>query len=109
MEVWFADHTTQELCTQLGKLQARWGRVDGERVARRLLQLRAAPTLEAMMRLPGNCRPSPAADGTWLIDVDGVARLRLRPGGPGTDDKALTTAQITVVAISDHQSRREEP
>ena len=82
MEIWFADPQTAALCCCLERLQARWGPQGGQQVGRRLQQMKAAPTLGALITLPGDCRPCDGGGGNWLIDVAGLATIVFRPDAP---------------------------
>ena len=102
MEIWFGDDETAELCSRTARLTARWGPAGGMAVGRRLLQIEAAPTVEALCVLPGKCRPD-EADGTWLIDVEEVAVIRFQLGS-GT---AGTARKAHVISVSNHPTGRK--
>ncbi len=101
MDIWFGDDETAELCSRAAKLAARWGAVGGRAVGRKLVQIEAAPSVEALRALPGDLRRD-ATDGTWMISVDGVAIIRFEldsqvPHGEGA---------IRVFSVSDQQAGR---
>jgi hypothetical protein len=99
MDVWFGDDETADLCSRVAMLRARWGAVGGVAVGRRLLQIEAAPTAEALLSLPGRPRQDPA-DGTWLIDVDGVASIRFE-----LDDRLVAGSRVVrVLSVTDQQA-----
>jgi plasmid maintenance system killer protein len=101
MEIWFGDDETAELCSRTAKLTARWGPAGGKAVGRRLIQIEAAPTIEALCALPGKCRLD-AANGTWLVDVEDIAVIRFRFGS-GT---AGTACKAHVISVSNHPTGR---
>jgi hypothetical protein len=98
MDIWFGDDETAELCSRAAKLATRWGAAGGRAVGRKLMQIEAAPSLEALRALPGHLRQD-ATDGTWMINVDGVATIRFEPDSPTTTGKGA----IRVLSISNHQ------
>lgn len=96
MDVWFGDDETADLCSRAAMLRARWGAVGGMSVGRRLLQIEAAPTVEALRWLPGRPRQD-LTDGTWLIDVDGVASIRFE-----LDDRLVAGSRVVrVLSVTD--------
>jgi hypothetical protein len=103
MEIWFADQKMAALCCELERLRARWGPDGGTGVGRRLQQMKAARTLEALRALPGRCRPCDGSEGNWMIDIDGVAvivfRLELADDGAAV---LGTVVRATVVSVIDH-------
>ena len=74
MDICFGDDETAELCSRAEKLTARWGPTGGRAVGRKLLQIEAAPTVEALQALPG-VRRDPVND-TWMISIDSVAIIK---------------------------------
>jgi len=74
-----------------------------KRLRRRLDQLRAAPVLEVMRRLPGRCHELKAdRKGQLSIDVDGPYRLLFEPASnpiPRKKDGGLDWTKVTAVRI----------
>jgi hypothetical protein len=106
MDIWFADPETAAVCCCLRELRARWGPDGGPKVGRRLLQMKAAPTLAALRSLPGRCRRCDSGDGNWLIDVDGVATIMFRPEPTTSEaDGSRIIVRATVISVIDHPMR----
>jgi hypothetical protein len=101
MDIWFGDDGTAELCSQAARLRARWGVTGGMAVGRRLVQIEAAPTLEALRSLPGGLRRDPA-DGTWMITVDDVAIIRFELDNGTADGSPV----VRVLAVNDRPAGR---
>lgn len=101
MDIWFGDDETAELCSRGASLAARWGAVGGRAVGRKLVQIEAAPTLEALRALPGGLRRD-ATDDTWMINVDGVAIIRFE-----LDDRTGDgVGTVRVLSVSDQPAGR---
>lgn len=101
MDIWFGDDETAELCSQAAKLTARWGAAGGMAIGRRLLQIEAAPTVEALRALPGGLRRD-ATDDTWMINVGNVAVIRF-----ALDDRTSDGAgTVRVLSVSDQPAGR---
>ncbi len=98
MEIWFGDDETAELCSRANKLAARWGATGGRAVGRKLVQIEAAPSVEALQALPGDLR-SDATDGTWMISAGGVAIIRFEVDCQATHGEGA----IRVLSVSDHK------
>jgi hypothetical protein len=96
MDIWFGDDETAELCSRADRLRARWGAAEGMAVGRRLLQIEAAPSVEALQELPGGLRRDPA-DGTWMIDIKGVATIKFELENGTADGRHA----VRVIAVSD--------
>lgn len=107
MEIWFADREMAAVCCRLERLCERWGPDGGPKIGRRLLQMKAAPTLAALRSLPGRCRRSDHGDGNWLIDVDPIATILFRPESTTTSDGSRTL-RVTVISVIDHPRRGED-
>ncbi|WP_204000553.1 hypothetical protein [Micromonospora lutea] len=100
MDIWFGDDETAELCSRAANLTARWGAAGGMAVGRRLLQIEAAPTVEALRALPGGlCRD--ATDDTWMINVGNVAVIRF-----ALDDRTYGAGTVRVLSVSDQPAVR---
>ncbi|MTK05180.1 hypothetical protein [Micromonospora sp. CP22] len=96
MDIWFGDDETAELCSRAARLTARWGAAGGRAVGRKLVQIEAAATVEALRALPGGLRRD-ATDDTWMINVDGVAIIKFK-----LDDRTGDGAgTVRVLAVSD--------
>jgi plasmid maintenance system killer protein len=73
-------------------------------IRRRLDDLRAAPTLEAMRHLPGRCHELKGNRALQLsIDLDGPYRLIFRPSDPcpKRSDGGLDWTKVTAVVIKE--------
>jgi hypothetical protein len=101
MEILFADAATRTLCCRLDQLRRTWGPEGGASVARRLQQMRAAPTLASLQTLPGRCRPGTEANGMWITDVPTVGLIVFRPDATTTKGKDIRTAtRVTVISVT---------
>jgi hypothetical protein len=101
MEILFADEATHTLCCRLDQLRRTWGPEGGASVARRLQQMRAAPTLATLQTLPGRCRPGMDGNGTWVTDVPGVGLIVFRPDATTTNGHDIRTAtRATVISVT---------
>lgn len=101
MEIWFGDDDTAELCSRAAMLAERWGAIGGRAVGRRLLQIEAARTIEALRALPGGLHHDPS-DGTWVTRVEGVAIISFE-----LDDGATgRTKTVRVLSVSDQTAGR---
>lgn len=101
MDIWFGDDETAELCSRARKLAARWGAIGGRAVGRKLVQIEATSSVEALRALPGAPRRD-ATDGTWMISVDGVAIIRFELDNEATHGAGA----IRVLSVSDQQAGR---
>jgi hypothetical protein len=101
VEIWFDDDETAALCCRSARLTARWGVAGGRVLGRRLAQIEAAPTVDALSALPGKCRLD-VSDGTWLIDAGDVAIIRLRVGR----ERAGAVTKAYVISVNDHPNGR---
>lgn len=94
MDIWFGDDGTAELCSRAEKLTARWGPTGGRAVGRKLLQIEAAPTVEALQALPG-LRRDPT-NGTWMISIDSVAIIKFElDSGPADGTRVVHVLTVT--------------
>jgi hypothetical protein len=101
MDIWFGDDETAELCSRATKLAARWGAAGGRAVGRKLVQIEAAPSVEALRAIPGDLRRD-ATDDTWMISVDGVAIIRFEFDTQATHGEGA----IRVLSVSDQEAGR---
>ncbi|MFY1661177.1 hypothetical protein [Micromonospora sp. WMMD1274] len=101
MDIWFGDDETADLCSRAARLTARWGSTGGMAVGRKLIQIEAAPTVEALQSLPGDLRRDPT-DGSWMISVGGVAIIKFEINN-GTADG---THVVRVLAVTDQPAGR---
>ena len=106
MDIWFADPETAAVCCCLERLQACWGLDGGQKVGRRLQQMKAAPTLAALRSLPGHCRRCDSGNGDWMIDIEGVATIVFRPDPTADDpDPSRTIVRVRVISVIAHPLR----
>lgn len=104
MEIWFADDDTAEMCGCVTKLATRWGPTGGRAVGRKLLQLQAAPSVEALRTLPGGLCHDTTND-TWMIKVEGVAVITFELGADATEGLHLARV-LSVTDLSAERKRR---
>jgi hypothetical protein len=102
MDIWFGDDETAELCGCATRLATRWGPSGGRAVGRRLLQIEAAPTIQALQALPGGLR-NDATDGTWMIKVQDVAVIKFELDG----DTVNGTHLVRVLSVTDLPAERK--
>ena len=98
----------EALCNQGKRAQRRLGAVGARRLRQRLDDLRAAPNLDAMRRLPGRCHELKGERaGQISLDLDHPLRLIFEPADmpfsrkpDGGLDWAATTA-VRILAVED--------
>lgn len=105
MEVWFRSNKLAKQCSTERSLARKWGAECGKRVALRLTQLAAAPTL-ADMRGPGLGRCHELAGGRkgqLSLDLVHPLRLLFEPDEPVPRDSAggLVWAEVASVVVLD--------
>jgi proteic killer suppression protein len=105
MEVLFAsERLKRDLSTQR-VLQRDWGQEGAKKIALRLQQLAAAPTLAEMRNLPGRCHELTAdRAGSLAVDVHHPFRLIFRPTAdptPVKPDGGLDWAKVESVTITE--------
>jgi hypothetical protein len=109
MEIGFDTAELARLASSSRLLRARWGESGGRRVGARLLQMRAAPALADLARMPGRCRLLPECTSVTLaIDVADHAVIIFRPIAPSRTAQPLQPldwAGIRRVSITDFEDR----
>ena len=104
MEIFFASRKMQKQCASEKETIKKWGSQNGERVRRRLAQLRAAENLAVMMALPfGRCHPLKGdRRGQFAVDVKHPFRLIFEPAHdplPLKEDGGLEPAKVTRIRV----------
>lgn len=107
MDVLFSDEKTRQFFSRHQSLQKRYGDVGAKKIALRLQQLRAAPTLAHMRSMPGRCHALTAdREGTFAVDVHQPYRLIFRPQPPisgGEDgDPWLGVESVIIIEVVDY-------
>jgi proteic killer suppression protein len=97
LEILFKSRQLEEECNHPSKDQR------GKLLRRRLDDLRAAPTLEAMRKLPGRCHELKGdLAGLLSMTLDGGNRLCFRPAEdppPRKPDGGLDWTRVTAIMI----------
>lgn len=109
MEVLFASEKLQRALSNYRVLEREWGKTGAKKIALRLQQLAAAPTLADMRHLPGRCHELTGdRAGHLAVDIHHPHRLVLRPTAdppPKKPDGGLdwtAVDSITVIEIIDY-------
>lgn len=109
MEITFAKGRLRKLCESERALVRSFGKGAGRKVMARLADLRAAPNLEDMRKLPGNCHELTAdRKGELALELPDGRRLVFKPSAdppPTTSEGGLDWPQvvgITVVEVVDY-------
>ena len=93
----------EKTCTGEHDGAKRWGVHNWQRLKRRLASLSAAPTLQDMAGVPGNCHQLRAdRAGQFALDLWGATRLVFKPDHdpvPRLADGGIDRAQVTAVVI----------
>ena len=104
LEILFAKDKLSKDCNDLKRATIRWGAECGRLVMRRLDDLRAAPNLEVMRKLPqARCRELRAdRKGQIAVDVKQPKRLIFEPANdppPYRADGGWDWQRITIIRI----------
>lgn len=103
MDIDFAKRRFGKQCNSDRKLVREFGPGRAKLLRRRLDQLRAAATLEAMRRLPGRCHELTGdRAGVLSIDLDGPYRLLFEPvenPPPARANGGLDWSKVTAIRI----------
>lgn len=103
MEIQFKTGKLRKSCTDAKVMMKTHGPKRAKILRRRFDQLLAAPTLEVMRGLPGNCHElSGNRVGTLAIALDGPYRLIFEPAGnprPQLEDGGLDWQGVTAVRV----------
>lgn len=104
MDVLFSDEKTRQLLSRLDWLQRQFGDVGAKKIALRLQQLQAAPTLAHMRSMPGRCHGLTGDRvGSFAVDVHHPHRLVFQPhrrtdadedGDPWRHVEAVTIIEV---------------
>ncbi|HZZ86341.1 MAG TPA: hypothetical protein VFE30_17555 [Anaeromyxobacteraceae bacterium] len=103
MDIVFGSRQLQKLCNDARLAQRRWGKAQAEALARRLDDLRAAPSLEAFRGLPGGLHElGGGRAGQLALKLKGGERLVIEPAHqppPTKPDGGLDWKQVTAIRI----------
>lgn len=104
MRVLFRNSRLQALCEDDKERRKKWGEPAARKVVQRILELEAAPTLQAAMRVPSlRCHPLKGElKGLFAVKVHEALRLIFRPSGePGTitPREGLDPGKVTDIEI----------
>lgn len=103
VDIDFSSDRLAELCNVRRLAVKEWGADRAKRLALRLDQLRAAPTLHHLRTLPGRCHELKGdLEGRLSIDLDGPYRLLFEPleePTPVKEDGGLDWQAVTGVRI----------
>lgn len=99
----WASRQLERKCSSDAQGRRHWGAEQWAVLKRRLASLVAAPTLEAMAGIPGNCHPlTEDRPGQFAMDLRGPYRLIFRPDHepvPLKDDGGIDPSQVTRISI----------
>lgn len=103
MEVLFVSEKVRRALSTHRVLEKDWGKIGAKKIALRLQQLAAAPTLADMRQLPGRCHEL-AGDrrGHLAVDVEHPYRLVFRPTvepGPKKPDGGLDWTRVDSIIV----------
>ena len=105
MEVDFSQQKLAKLCNSERDMARRFGPEGATRIARRLAQLEAAPSLEDLRDMPGRCHELVGnRKGTLSVDLHGPYRLLFMPSAnppPRKPDGGLDWSRVDAVTIID--------
>jgi plasmid maintenance system killer protein len=103
VDIVFKNKQLEKLCNDDRLAQKNWGKAQAAVLGRRLDDLRAAPSLEALRGLPGNLHELKGdRAGQLALDLKGGDRLIIEPAHeppPTKPDGGLDWRQVTAVRI----------
>ena len=104
MEISFTTRKMQKLCNSEKEMQAKLGSRTAERLRRRLVELKAADSLEDIPRVPPvRCHElGQDRKGQLAIDLVHPKRLIFEPGHdpvPKKDDGGLDWSMVTTIVV----------
>ena len=109
IEISWSQNKLEKACTSDKRGQREWGAEHWRLLRRRLASLRAAPTLEEMKGVPGNCHPlHEDRRDQFAISLWGPYRLIFVPDHdpiPRLDDGGIDrtlVAQILITEVTDY-------
>jgi proteic killer suppression protein len=105
MEVLFSDRKLRVICASDRQMRAAFGQIRARKIQQRLVQLRAAETLEDLRLLaPGRCHQLTGdLHGHLALHLDGPYRLIFKPAmwvetsSGGLDWQAVQTVVVTEI------------
>lgn len=105
IEISWANRRLEKSCADDRQGAKSWGAEQWKVLKRRLVSLRAAPTLSDMHGVPGNCHRLRAdLAGEFAVDLRGPYRLIFEPDHdpvPRLDDGGVDTASVTNIKIKE--------
>lgn len=104
MEVCFASRKMQKTCSSEKEMKREWGNVLAKKLQQRLMELKAADTLDDISRLPpARCHELKGGrKGELSLDVTHPYRLVFRPDhdpSPFKSDGGLDWTKVTKVVV----------
>lgn len=103
MEILFSTDALRKKCSNLNLMIRHWGPKQARRLGQRLDDLRAAPCLETIFRLPGRCHPLRGElKGKFSLDLEHPQRLIFEAADdplPRKSDGGLDYGNIRAVRI----------
>ncbi|MCD6283045.1 type II toxin-antitoxin system RelE/ParE family toxin [bacterium] len=105
MEISFKTPKLAKLCSSRDSARRRWGTESGDKILRRLNEMKAADTLADLIKLPqANCHMLHGdLKGQWSVNLAFPYRLLFIPANeplPLKHDGSVDTARVTAVMVS---------
>jgi len=105
IDISWANRRLEKTCSSDREGVKKWGPDQWKALKMRLASLRAAPTLEDMQGVPGNCHPLTAdRAGEFAVDLRGPYRLIFEPENdpiPLLPDGGINQAAVTEIRIKE--------
>ena len=112
MDVDFAERWFGEQCNSNRELVRAYGPERASLLRRRLDQLRAVESLDAMRFLPAHCHELTGdSEGILSVDLDGTSRLLFEPAQdppPVKGDGGLDWSKVTAIRILREEDTHEQ-
>jgi len=103
VDIQFSTKQLRKLCNDAKRMSQKWGAVGSRKLRRRLDDLRAAQTLEALKHLPGRCDElSGKQDGQLSLHLGHPLRLIFEPASnpaPSKPNGGLDWGAVTAVRV----------
>lgn len=103
VDIQFSTKQLRKVCNDAKRMSQKWGAVGAKKLRRRLDDLRAAPTLEAMRPLPGRCHElNGNRNGQLSLDLAHPLRLIFEPASnptPRKRDGGLDWGAVTAIRV----------
>jgi plasmid maintenance system killer protein len=105
VEILFASEKLKRASSSHTELQRQWGREGAKKIALRLQQLAAAPTLVGLRNLPGRCHElSGERAGSLAVDVHHPYRMVFHPTAkppPQKPDGSLDWTRVESISVTE--------